>query len=402
MIRLRAIALIGLVLGLTGCAETHQCVISRPIVGPGVSPGLAATSPCQSCTIQPSAVAAATTPAPPPTTWGSATAPAPTRVATTATKPRIPSWTTEPEPDPTRPVPVPAPTSTSTPETRPAPKAIPRHPALAPPPTRLVRYLPLFDDRQTRPESLWDFSPPDPFGVRTAIANEDQKNTAAMLSRRQPTPGPFGAVPLSYESPVPTERRKSLISRMFSNLSSRVSAVTPQRPISEPRTKRETDVIPASAVIATPRTSGDPNASGPILDVGLYSQTVFGLSKPAESKEKSINLEYASDNAPKNPPQTTTTAIQARRNAKKAESSKAQAKAESPRNWSLFPVAKTDSKPAGPPKETPVGRFMRRLQGASQAFLDPDSVRRKANDLPQGGESVQRVSAERIDETPKR
>ncbi|WP_422928492.1 hypothetical protein [Singulisphaera sp. PoT] len=336
------------------------------------------------------AVASAPAPAPAP-------APPPAAVATTASKPKMPTWTRDSDPDPTRPVPVPAmpPTPAPSPPAQPTRRLTPQPPVMAPAPTRVVRYFPLFDSSQKRAESLWEFTPPDPLGVRTAIARDADLQRAS-LSAAATTPVTNGylsgmtPVMNGYQAPAPANapcgcnpsaqpgQRKSWLSRMFpmwSTCPDQASHV--HTPSFAPQPAPSSGVIPASVLVPTAMTR--PDAVGPMLDVGTPLGTKYGVVKARDHDEKVLHLELATDN-------DRTYAAQ-----------RVEAKP-SGGFFGMFPA----SKPNDVKRESPVGRFMRRIQGASNAFVDPDSVRRKANDLPQGTEGIQRVSAERIDKTPQR
>lgn len=403
MRRSRAIALIGLVFGFTGCAETHQCVINRPAMGPELSPNALWSNSCQSCTTQPAAPvtaieASAATPAPtaaPAPTVAPTAAPAPTAVATAESKPRVPSWTTTPEPDPTQPVPVPAPAPAPAPTAEPTRRLSPRHPAMAPPTTRVVRYFPLLDAPRGEPESFWEFSPPDPFGVRAAIARDEQLSRA---SDRQAASGSDGAIPLSYSVEIPAERRKSVLSRMFSGWSYRGSASTARKTGTESRPKRESGVIPASVLVTKSFASDKSEPIGPMLEVGTPSGPKYGVLKPSETRGKTLDLEVANADASDPILIGTSTTLSQRTN----KGSTTAGATKEGASFGFFSFAKPEPKTTDTHRESAVGRFVRRVQGATQAFLDPDSVRRKANDLAERGEGIQRVSAERIDEPTKR
>ncbi|SIO28705.1 hypothetical protein SAMN05444166_3510 [Singulisphaera sp. GP187] len=370
MRRTRAIAIIGLVLGLSGCAGTHQHQ-HFPANGPVPPRPTGLVRP--GCACQASA-------APRPSPFG---ANSPNLVPTVAARPMVPSVSTASRTTPPSP---PPPSATLPPSSR---------PVAVPAAGGVVRYFPLYEGDLVR--SVWDAAPPDFFGVRTSMT------PATAPAADEDSPGPLGpeAGTLSLSSPELRELPQG---------NAPEPTLQGQPVTSTHFRERRGDVVPVSAVVTSqssastgqlpPAGALDVPLSGPDLAVG------DGTAMPP----KTLELEHADDlvlaGRPRWQPQAQVPLVQDhdqdgpstwiselafRRPAKPAV-----------RDPHLVPMARTDLTSATARRTTVVSRFIRRVRVAGQAFINPDSVRRESGNLAEQRQGVERASTHRLGEPSQR
>lgn len=492
MRRSRAIAVIGLVVGFSGCAGTHQCVVSGPFGGPGRVPNQEQGGPT-CCAVHahkhshtlgqtPAMLAANSAPQAAPSP-AAERAPAPANETASAPAPPSPSdpsstpiASTNPEAQPAAPVASAAPeaqpaapeaqpgvapeaqpsapvastvpeplrsgsVASATPEARPAappetaapdPEPDPRRPipvpAPEPPqtvkanvPVRVVGYSPLFANPEADSRRLWDYSPPDLFGVRdevVPVADWAQRPAAAPV---QGDPGPPGTLPLGMNTPPQPEPRKSFLTKFFSSLTPRAFSTRTRRPsVTQNQNgwgRRSNGVVPASSVAASMPGPG-PGPMDALFPPSylLTSAAMSSLSNPTlpsrtipaagdvvatRASSPSLGLQYVDDKSTlAGRPRLQTTSLvwtPGPSDAKypaKTDHGVVRSSASRP--------AVASTKPAKPKPEMPGARFLRRIQGASRAFFNPELVRGETRDVPKRSDGVQRIPAHSFDEPSER
>ncbi|WP_406698850.1 hypothetical protein V5E97_08190 [Singulisphaera sp. Ch08] len=372
MRRTRAIAILGLVLGLSGCAGTHQHqhfpatggIPPRPtsLVRPGCAchvsvPSRSLPFVAQSTNLVPTVAARPMAPA---VSTASRTAPP-------HPQSQLPSSTTPPPPS-SRPVAVPAPGG-------------------------VVRYFPLFEGDVAR--SVWDTVSPDLLGVRTsmtpATAPATDEDAPGMLSPDVST--------LSFSSPPLGDLPKG-------------NAPQPalQGPPVTSTNIREGrgNVVPVSAVVTTLPTALTGQLPPPgALDIPLAGPDL-AVGDATAPPAKTLVLEHPDDlvlaGRPRWQPQTQVSRVEDQDRPSTWVSELAFRRPAKPavRDAQLVPMARTEAQSTPARRTTVVSRFLRRVRVAGQAFIDPDSVRRESGDLSQGGQGVERASTHRLGEPSQR
>lgn len=348
MRRTRAIAIVGLVLGLSGCAGTHQHQ-HFPANGPIPPRSTGLVRPGCACHASAASRSGALVP-----TVASRPIARPLATASRTLPPAQPPSATLPAPS-SRPIAVPAPGG-------------------------VVRYFPLFEGDVAR--SVWDTVTPDLLGVRTSMA-----------------PAPAAAA----DSPGPLSPDPDTLSLSSPELNNLPQGNSPAPGLQgHPITtsdfrKTRGDVIPVSAVVTTLPTAltGQLPPAG-ALDIPL-SGPDLAVGDATAHPPKTLTLEHAEVPAlagrPRWQPQTQAPLVQDhdqdgpstwvselafRRPAKPAV-----------RDSHLVPMSRTEVQPGASRRPTVVSRFLRRVRVAGQAFIDPDSVRREAGNLSQGRQGVE-------------
>jgi hypothetical protein len=394
MRRTRAIAIFGLVLGLSGCAGAHHHQ-HFPVVGGMPNGPHGQVRPDCACR---------TASARHPTGVGAGPS---TVVATVATQPSLPAISPAPRPSlpAISPAPRPAVPSTSTasgptPPSQSPPSWTPpsSRPVAVPAPAGVARYyFPLFEGDGLR--SVWDTVPPDLLGVRTSMAPAAAPGDESPTPPSQETPGTLSLSPTGSSGPAAVKPPGATPSP------SPLATVAASAHSGE----FKGDVVPVSAVVSTPA-NASPGLLPPPGTIDLPpARPDLAVGDASAKPAKTLVLEHADATElagrPHWQPPTEPPLVkhdQDEPSSWVSELAFQRPKKPSGTNLHLPQVLRGDVRPAAPRRETPVSRFVRRIQVAGRAFLDPDSVGRESRQLPQQGEGVERASTHRLGEAAKR
>lgn len=435
----RATGLLGLVMGLSGCAgmETHQNMAAGPGPIPGGGGKVLVCECGKSSVPVPPAMIAASGPGPVPATPGGSA------LATAFSAP--PAAAVRTADAMTRPTPTPATALSSS--SRPIP---------VPPPAGVARYFPSTEgDRAAGQPSQSPAAPSlaDPLGVRASLPQQEtaepkradpepvepkqadpvpvepKRADPAPVEPKQADPAPVEPKPADPAPAEPKPAAPALVEPKSAD-----SAAPSMLPLSFTDPAATPTPAPAPGIAGPARTpSGlaplarrapltDAPGLGPDLDVSavqapaVSSSVAPGLARPARSLALEPDNDPVLAGRPRWDPRTARASASATAEAAHdpngssrwvselafTETSKKVRTANRPL---IVPRPRREVRAGRAEREMPVvTRFFRRVRGAGRAFFHPDLdlIGRETGDLPQNGDGVERASAERLDKAPQR
>jgi hypothetical protein len=132
------------------------------------------------------------------------------------------------------------------------------------------------------------------------------------------------------------------------------------------------------------------------LEVGDATRPVLADGRASAPGDKTIRLEY--EDVPVRAGRNRSRGAQ---NVVRTSAAPASTKKDLHSFW-FWPSVRNGLDGTSPHKESPLSRFTRRVQTASRAFLDPDSIVAKSGNVAKGGQGVERVASQRLDESAQR